>query len=181
MAAPISYSITNQQQLKAQTQQVINKTALDLGFGTARKSLTVRIRMRKGVGHRSWNSGAVVTSEALIGWLTHGFRAGTKHKRIKGRPVFDQYIELYSEDIKQLCIKAFKGSGSIKEKAYRAGVMVMNDLKHKVYQGSFNLAPNHGKYAKRKYGAGYGDVPLVATKHLFEALEVVVLTGGESG
>lgn len=175
MAGFIEYDIVNEQQLKAHSQQVVDKVALQLGFTTAKKGLTVRIQMRKGVGHRSWNSGATVTSEALIRWLTHGFRAGSKHKRIKGRPVFDEYLSLYSEDIANMCALAFRGSGSIREKSLRAGRAVLNDLKKKIYQGSFNLASNTGKYALRKWGAGYGDVPLVATKHLFEALEVVII------
>lgn len=175
MAGMIAYEITNQSQLKEHTQEVIDKTALELGFTTAGKSLTIKIRMRKGVGHRSWNSkGSVVDSEELFRWLTGGFRAGAKHKRIRGRPVFDQYIQLYSEDIAIMCAVAFKGSGTIMEKSYRAGQMVLSDLKKKIYQGSFNLAPNHGKYAARKWGAGYGDVPLVATKALMNTLEVVV-------
>ena len=173
--AYIEYEIKNQPQLKGHSQEVLNKTAVKLGFTTARKQITIKIRMKKGVGHRSWNSPrSVVDSEELFKWLTGGFHAGRQRKRIRGRPVLDQYIQIYSEDIANMCAAAFRGSGSIREKSYRAGVMIMNDLKHKIYQGSFNLAPNHGKYAERKLGAGYGDIPLVATKRLMETLEVVV-------
>ena len=50
----------------------------------------------------------------------------------------------------------------------------MEDLKHKIYSGSIALASNKGKYLKDKRAAGYGDIPLVATKTLFEDLEVVI-------
>ena len=173
--AYVEYTFDNERQLKSNSQEVLDKTALKLGFTTARKSMTIKIRMRKGVGHQSWNSPkSIVDSEELFRWLTGGFRAGTKHKRIRGRPVLDQYIQLYSEDIAVMCAMAFRKSGTIKDKCYRAGVMILDDLKHKIYSGSFNLAPNVGKYAKRKWGAGYGDIPLVATKRLMETLEVVV-------
>ena len=173
--AYIEYEIVNQPQLKAHTQEVIDRVALELGFTTARKSLTIKIRMRKGVGHRSWNSPKSITdSEELFSWLTGGFRAGRQKKRIRKRPVLDQYVQNYSEDIANMCTAAFRMSGTITDKSYRAGKMVLNDLKHKIYNGSFNLAPNQGKYAERKWGAGYGDIPLVATKRLFEALEVVI-------
>lgn len=173
--AYVEYTFDNERQLRSQSQEVLNKTALKLGFNTARKSLTIKIRMKKGVSHRSWNSGKAVTdSEELFRWLVSGFRAGKQKKRIRGRPVLDQYVQLYSEDIAIMCAVAFRGSGNITEKCYRAGEMILADLKHKIYQGSFNLAPNRGKYAERKWGAGYGDVPLVATKALINTLEVVV-------
>ena len=169
-----AYKITNSNQLKSQTQQVIDKTALDLGFTTARKSLTITIRFKKGASHKSWNSGKMVESQQLAEWLTGGFKAGGRSPRIAKRPVFDRYLEAYSDHIKDLCVLAFQGSGSIQDKAYRAGHYVMEDLKHKIYSGSIALASNKGKYLKDKRAAGYGDIPLVATKTLFEDLEVVI-------
>ena len=169
-----TYSITNSAQLKSHTQQVMDKTAVDLGFTTARKSLTIKIRFKKGASHRSWNSGKMVESQRLAEWLTGGFKAGGRSPRVAKRPVFDRYVETYSEQIKALCVLAFQRSGTIQEKAYAAGELVMQDLKHKIYSGSIALAANKGKYRKAKEAAGYGDIPLVATKTLFEDLEVVL-------
>lgn len=173
--AAIFYNLTEQLQLKNISQEVVNKTAVKLGFTTARKSLKIRIRFKKGASHKSWNSGKLTDSQELAEWLTGGFRAGGRSPRIAKRPVFDRYLELYSQEIKDLCVRAFKGSGSIKEKAYKAGRLVLNDMKHKIYSGSIPLALNHGQYLKRKRAAGYGDTPLVATKQLFEDLEVVII------
>lgn len=174
MAGLISYEITNKNQLQSMTEQVINKTAVQLGFTTARKSLTIRIRFKKGASHKSWNSGKMTESQQLAQWLVSGFKAGKAHKRIRGRPVFDQYLTFHKDEVKNICINAFKGSGSIREKALRAGEKVKEDLKRRIYQGSFYLAPNGGRYAVEKMKHGYGDIPLVATKALFEDLEVVV-------
>lgn len=174
MAGYIRYEFENEQTLKAQSTEVLNKVAIGLGFETARKSLNIKIRFKKGASHRSWNSGSLLPSQELAMYLVKGFRAGRKHKRIPKRPVFDMYLEEYSEEIADICAYAFRGSGTIRERAKRAGEAVKNDFKRRIYQGSFDLAPNTGKYAKRKWGAGYGDIPLVATKKLFEDLEVVV-------
>lgn len=174
MAGYIRYEFENEQTLKAQSTEVLNKVAIGLGFETARKSLNIKIRFKKGASHRSWNSGSLLPSQELAMYLVKGFRAGRKHKRIPKRPVFDMYLEEYSEEIADICAYAFRGSGTIKERAKRAGEAIKNDFKRRIYQGSFDLAPNTGKYAKRKWGAGYGDIPLVATKKLFEDLEVVV-------
>lgn len=174
MAGFVSYDITNGSQLKRTTQEVIDKTATKLGFSTARKSLNIIIRFKKGASHRSWNSGKVLSSQKLATYLVSGFRAGRAHKRIKARPVFDKYLEEYSEEMRDICVRAFNAHDSIANKAYTAGIRVMRDLKRKIYKGSFNLAPNRGDYAARKWAKGYGDVPLVATKSLFEDLEVVV-------
>ena len=174
MAGVISYDIKNGSQLKNNTQQIVDKTAVKLGFSTARKSLTIKIRFKKGASHRSWNSGETLSSQKLAEYLVKGFRAGKAHKRIKARPVFDKYLEEYSEEMRDICIRAFKAHDSIQNKAYTAGLRVMRDLKRKIYNGSFNLAPNRGEYAARKWAKGYGDVPLVATKALFGDLEVVV-------
>lgn len=174
MAGYIRYEFENERTLKAQSTEVLNKVAIGLGFETARKSLNIKIRFKKGASHRSWNSGSLLPSQELAMYLVKGFRAGRKHKRIPKRPVFDMYLEEYSEEIADICAYAFRRSGTIKERAKRAGEAVKEDFKRRIYQGSFNLAPNTGKYAKRKWGAGYGDIPLVATKKLFEDLEVVV-------
>lgn len=174
MAGYIRYEFENEQTLKAQSTEVLNKVAIGLGFETARKSLNIKIRFKKGASHRSWNSGSLLPSQELAMYLVKGFRAGRKHKRIPKRPVFDLYLQEYSEDIADMCAYAFRGSGTIRERAKRAGEAIKNDFKRRIYQGSFDLAPNTGKYAKRKWGAGYGDIPLVATKKLFEDLEVVV-------
>lgn len=174
MAGYIRYEFENEQTLKAQSTEVLNKVAFGLGFETARKSLNIKIRFKKGASHRSWNSGSLLPSQELAMYLVKGFRAGRKHKRIPKRPVFDLYLQEYSEEIADICAYAFRSSGSIRERAKRAGEAIKNDFKRRIYQGSFDLAPNTGKYAKRKWGAGYGDIPLVATKKLFEDLEVVV-------
>lgn len=174
MAGYIRYEFENEQTLKAQSTEVLNKVAIGLGFETARKSLNIKIRFKKGASHRSWNSGSLLPSQELAMYLVKGFRAGKKHKRIPKRPVFDLYLQEYSEEIADICAYAFRGSGTVKERAKRAGEAIKNDFKRRIYQGSFDLAPNTGKYAKRKWGAGYGDIPLVATKKLFEDLEVVV-------
>ena len=174
MAGFVSYSIENGSQLKNNTQQLINKTAYDIGFTTARKSLHIIIRFKKGASHRSWNSGKMLPSQKLAEYLVKGFKAGKAHKRIKARPVFDRYLEEYSEEMKEICVRAFRAHDSIHNKAYTAGLRIMRDLKRKIYNGSFNLAPNRGDYAARKWAKGYGDVPLVATKSLFEDLEVVI-------
>lgn len=174
MAGYVRYEFENEQTLRAQSTEVLNKVAFGLGFETARKSLNIKIRFKKGASHRSWNSGSLLPSQELALYLVKGFRAGKKHKRIPKRPVFDMYLEEYSEEIADMCAYAFRTKGSVRERALRAGNMIMADFKRRIYQGSFNLAPNTGKYARRKWGAGYGDVPLVATKKLFEDLEVVV-------
>lgn len=174
MAGFVSYDIENNSQLKNNTQQIIDKTAIKLGFSTARKSLTIKIRFKKGASHRSWNSGEMLPSQRLAEYLVKGFKAGKAHKRIKARPVFDKYLEEYSEEMKEICVRAFRAHDSIRNKAYTAGLRIMRDLKRKIYSGSFNLAPNRGEYAARKWAKGYGDVPLVAQKKLFEDLEVVI-------
>jgi hypothetical protein len=174
MAGYVRYELENEQTLKAQSQELLNKTAIGLGFESARKQVRIIIRFKKGASHRSWNSGSLLPSQELAMYLVKGFRAGIKHKRIPARPVFDQYLEYYGEEIHDICVREFRRHVSIRERAERAGLAIMRDFKRRIYQGSFNLAPNTGKYAKRKMGAGYGDIPLVATKKLFEDLEVVV-------
>lgn len=174
MAGYIRYEFENEQTLKAQSTEILNKTAIGLGFESARKSINIKIRFKKGASHRSWNSGSLLPSQELAIYLVKGFRAGKKHKRIPKRPVFDMYLEEYSEEIADICAYAFRGKGTIRQRAKKAGEAILQDFKRRIYQGSFNLAPNTGKYAKRKWGAGYGDIPLVATKKLFEDLEVVV-------
>ena len=175
MAGYVRYELENEQTLKAQSQEVLEKTAIGLGFESARKSISIKIRFKKGASHRSWNSGSLVESQELAMYLVNGFRAGRKHKRIPARPVFDQYLELYGDEIHDICVHEFRRHVSIRERAERAGLAVMRDFKRRIYQGSFSLAPNTGKYAKRKMGAGYGDTPLVATKALLEDLEVIVI------
>lgn len=174
MAEYIRYEFENERTLKAQSTEILNKTAIGLGFESARKSINIKIRFKKGASHRSWNSGSLLPSQELAIYLVKGFRAGRKHKRIPKRPVFDMYLEEYSEEIADICAYAFRGRGTIRQRAKKAGEAILYDFKRHIYQGSFNLAPNTGKYAKRKWGAGYGDIPLVATKKLFEDLEVVV-------
>lgn len=174
MSELITYDITNRSQLKQTTQQVINNTAIDLGFTTARKSIDIRIRFAKGASHCNWMTGQYVESQQLALWLVKGFKAGRAHKKIRGRPVFDQYLAFHKDEMKNICVRVFNGSGSIRDKAQRAGEEVLRDLKRRIYQGSFYLAPNGGTYAIRKMRAGLGDTPLVAAKRLFEDLEVVV-------
>ena len=176
MAGVISYNV-NERNLKSTSQQVVDKTAIKLGFTTARKSLTIRIRFKKGASHRSWNSGKMTDSQQLAEWLTGGFKAGGRSPRIAKRPVFDRYLSLYSEQVKNICVQVFRSYShwSIKEKARIAGERVMEDMKRKIYSGSIPLASNHGQYLKKKRAAGYGDIPLVATKMLFEDLEVVIV------
>jgi hypothetical protein len=174
MAGYIRYEFENEQTLKAQSTEILNKTAIGLGFESARKSINIKIRFKKGASHRSWNSGSLLPSQELAMYLVKGFRAGRKHKRVPKRPVFDLYLQEYSEEIADLCAYAFRTRGTIRQRAKKAGEAIKNDFKRRIYQGSFDLAPNTGKYAKRKWGAGYGDIPLVATKKLFEDLEVVV-------
>lgn len=175
MARYIRYELENEHTLKAQSQEVLNKTAIGLGFESARKSLNIKIRFKKGASHRSWVSKkSVLPSQELAMYLVGGFHAGRSHKRVPKRPVFDLYVSEYSETIRDICVQAFKTSGSIQERALKAGEAVMEDFKHRIYQGSFAISPNARKYLKRKMGAGYGDIPLVATKRLFEDLEVVV-------
>lgn len=175
MSGYVKYELKNEQTLKAQSQELLNKTAFKFGIDTARKSLTIIIRFKKGASHRSWNSGSLLTSQQLALYLVGGFHAGKGHKHIPKRPVFDMYLEEYSEEITNICVQAFRTSGTIRERAEKAGEAILRDFKRKIYEGSFNLAPNTGKYAKRKWGAGYGDTPLVATKKLFEDLEVIVI------
>lgn len=170
----VSYKVENEQQLKSHSQQLVDKATLDLGFTTARRGLTIRIGFKKGASHISWNSKSVVSTASLARWLMSGFRAGGR-KRIKARPVFDLYLQYYSEEMRDICISKFRQHSSIANKAYAAGVAIMNDIKHKIYAGSFNLAPNMGKYAEKKFGKGYGDVPLVATKALLKDMEVTIL------
>lgn len=169
----VSYEIENEQQLKSHTQQLVDKTAYNLGFTTARKSITIRIGFKKGASHVSWNSGSEVSSAALAKWLMGGFRAGGR-KRIKARPAFGNYLQYHSEEMRDICVQVFRRHDSIRNKAYAAGKAVMNDIKHKIYQGSLGLAPNMGKYAEKKYGKGYGDIPLVATKALLNDIEVTI-------
>lgn len=174
MAGVIHYNIKNKNQLKQHTQQVVNKTALDLGFTTARKSLTIKIRFKRGASHVSWNSGSEVSSQRLARWLMGGFHAGKTRVPVAARPAFEEYTQNYSIRIKNICKEAFAKSGTIRDKSYKAGVAVMEDMKHKIYEGSLNLAANSGKYAQQKL-ARYGDIPLVATKSLLNDLEVVIV------
>lgn len=175
MAGYVRYEFENEQTLKAQSTEILNKTAIKLGFESARKSINIKIRFKKGASHRSWTSKkSILPSQELAMYLVRGFRAGSKHKRIPKRPVFDLYLQEYSEKIADICAYAFRGSGTVTERAKRAGEAIKEDFKHRIYQGSFSLAQNTGTYAVRKWGAGHGDIPLVATKKLFEDLEVVI-------
>ena len=169
----VSYKVENEQQLKSHSQYLVDKATFDLGFTTARRDLIIRIGFRKGASHVSWNSGSEVSSVALAKWLMGGFRAGGK-RRIKARPAFGNYLQYHSEEMRDICVKAFRRHDSIRNKAYAAGKAIMNDIKHKIYQGSLGLAPNMGKYAEKKYGKGYGDIPLVATKALLNDIEVTI-------
>ena len=74
-----------------------------------------------------------------------------------------------------ICIKAFNGSGTIAEKAERAGRLVLRDFKRKIYTGSLAVDGNSAVYGKRKRRKGYGDTPFVATNALLSDLEVVIV------
>lgn len=182
MAGFVRYDITNAQTLKSHSQQVLDKTAFDLGFDTARKSINIKIRFKKGASHRNWNNGKMMNSQALANMLVNGYRCRKPgHTRRTGvrvppRPVFDNYLSLYSEEMRNIVIDTFnkyKGR-SVKERCEIAGERIMYDFKRKIYQGSLGLADNQGQYLIRKMGAGLGDTPLVASKTLFEDLEVIV-------
>lgn len=175
MAGFISYEIENQGQLKQQTQQVIDRTAIELGFKTARKGLDIVIKFAEGASHSSWNSSSLTDSQQLALWLTGGFRAGKSRTRIPARPVFSNYVNFHRDEIKNRCVQAFQGSGSIETKALRAGEEILEDLKRQIYRGSLYVAPNSGDYARRKLKKGYGDIPFVATKDLLEDLEVQIV------
>jgi len=172
--AVVRYSIQNQGQLRQQSQRVVNKTALELGFTTARKSLTIKIRFKKGASHTSWNSGKEVSTRKLARWLMGGFHAGKAKVYVTARPAFEEYTQNYSQHIRDICVEVFRHSGTIHDKALRAGNAIKADMTRKVYEGSLNLAANVGKYAERK-AAHYGDIPLVATKALMNDLEVVII------
>jgi hypothetical protein len=182
MAGLVRYEIKNEASLKAQSQNVVDKVAFELGFQTKRKELNIQIRFKKGATHANWCNGKSVLSEDLINMLVSGYRC-RKPGRIRrtgatvpARPVFDNYLELYSERMRDTVIKTFQtySHWSIPDRCRMAGKKIIDDFKKQIYSGSLGLAPNQGKYALRKMGAGYGDIPLVATKKLFEDLEVVV-------
>ena len=63
MAGYVRYELENEQTLKAQSQEVLEKTAIGLGFESARKSINIKIRFKKGASHRSWNSGSMLLSQ----------------------------------------------------------------------------------------------------------------------
>lgn len=175
MAGLVQYQITNAQTLKAHSQEIVNKTAVRLGFDSARKSITVRIRFRKGASHQSWNSGKLTEAQQLATWLVKGFRAGRARTKIRARPVFDQYLQFHGSEIRNRCVQVFNSykGRSIKDRALIAGEEIKRDFQRRIYQGSFYLAPNMGHYALKKMRL-YGDTPLVATKALFKDLEVVI-------
>lgn len=182
MAGFVKYDITNAQTLKAHSQQVLDKTLFDLGIETARKQLDIIIRFKKGASHKNWLTGQMVNSQALANMLINGYRcrkpgrSRRTGKRVPPRPVFDNYLSLYSQEMRDIVVDTFNKykNRSIKERCEIAGERIMDDFKRKIYQGSVGLEVNHGNYAIRKLGAGYGDIPLVATKALFEDLEVIV-------
>lgn len=182
MAGYVRYEFENEQTLKSHSQQVLDKTAFELGFDTARKSIQIIIRFKRGASHKNWLTGQWVSSQALANMLVNGYRcrkprhARRTGKRVPPRPVFDNYVSLYSQDMTQIVVDTFRRYKrySIKERSVIAGERIMQDFKKKIYSGSLALEQNHGKYAVRKFGAGYGDIPLVASKSLFEDLEVIV-------
>ena len=92
------------------------------------------------------------------------------------RPVFENYVALYSNDMKRICAETFKtySHWSVAQRAEQAGKAIIRDMKKKIASGSLALAPNQGKYAVRKARAGHGDAPFRATGALLKSLEVVV-------
>lgn len=182
MAALIHYEIENEASLKAHSQDVADKVAFELGFQTKKKELSIKIRFKKGASHTNWHNNKSILSEDLINILVTGYRGrkpGRKRRTgatVPARPVFDSYLEHYSERMRDIVIKTFQtySHWSIRERCRMAGKKIIEDFKKQIYTGSLGLASNQGKYALRKMGAGYGDIPLVATKKLFEDLEVVI-------
>ena len=176
MAGFISYQIENEQSLKEHSQELVDKVAFELGFKTKRKEVRLAIRFAKGASHTNWRTGQTTyDAEELARLLVRGFRS--KHgERIRPRPFFKNYMNYYSEDVRDIVIETFRiySHWSVTNRCYMAGKRILEDFKRKVYTGSLGLAGNQGKYALRKIGAGYGDLPLVVTKAMFEALEVVV-------
>lgn len=178
----IRYEIENEASLKAHSQDVADKVAFELGFQTKKKELHIKIRFKKGASHTNWRNNKSILSEDLINILVSGYRCrkpGRKRRTgvtVPARPVFDNYLELYSEHMRDIVIKTFQtySHWSIRERCRMAGKKIIEDFKKQIYTGSLGLASNQGKYALRKMGAGYGDIPLVATKKLFEDLEVVI-------
>lgn len=176
MSGFVKYSFENAETLKAQSAQVVDRTAYALGFDTARKSLNISIRFALGASHQSWNSGSMTDSQQLAEWLVNGFHAGKQKTPVPGRPVFDNYMAYYGEQMQEICASVFRiySHWSIRDRAYEAGKAVLRDFKRRIYTGSLAIASNSGDYAKRKSRKGYGDAPFVATSALLEDLEVVI-------
>ena len=175
MSGMVSYNITNESQLKQQAAHVFDGVSFDLGFTTARKSIDIEIRFKHGASHQSWNSGSMTEVQQLAQWLVSGFHAGKQKIPVPGRPVFDNYLAYYSDTMYDICIKAFNGSGTIAEKAERAGRLILRDFKRKIYTGSLAVDGNSAIYGKRKRRKGYGDAPFIATNALLSDLEVVIV------
>ena len=175
MSGFVNYSIENMSSLKEQAQQVVDGTAFDLGFRTARKSINIGIRFKLGASHQSWRGGKLTFSQQLAEWLVNGFHAGRQRYPVPGRPVFDNYMDLYGEQVHNICVNAFQtySHWSIPDRALMAGEAVLRDFKRRIYSGSLGVAANSGEYAKRKFRR-YGDAPFVATTALINDLEVVI-------
>lgn len=158
---------------------VAEKTAIALGFESPRRAVHIKIRFKKGVSHTSWCSKSSIDDvRALADLLIKGYRI--KKGRAKGvsvpaRPIFDNYMANYGNEVIYIVEKAFTTyrKWSVKDRARKAGENIMKHLQEKTYNGSIGLAANQGKYAARK-AAKYGDAPFVATRDLLHNLEVVV-------
>lgn len=179
MAGFVRYEIENEASLKAHSQDVADKVAFELGFETKRKQLDIKIRFKKGASHANWiNSKHSPDADVLIGYLVNGYKCGGRAKgaSVKPRPVFDNYADKYSEDMKEIVVQTFRtySHWSVPDRCVVAGRKIMEDFKKKIYSGSLGLVKNEGKYLELKLKYGKGDIPLVATKKLFDALEVVI-------
>lgn len=176
MSGFVRYSFDNAETLKAQSAQVVDSTAYALGFDTARKSLNISIRFARGASHQSWNSGSLTDSQQLAEWLVNGFHAGKQKTPVPGRPVFDNYMAYYGEQMQEICASVFRtySHWSIRDRAYKAGKAVLRDFRNRVYNGSLGVASNSSTYLKRKLRKCGGDAPFVATKALLNDLEVVI-------
>ena len=165
---------------KTTAEMAFEKTAIKLGFTSPKRSLHIKIRVKKGASHVSWSNpkSSITDAAVLAAVLIKGFRAKkgrAKGVRVPARPIFTNYASMYRNDMVEIIRKTFKSYShwSVRDRAVHAGKAIIRDLKKKAYNGSLDLAVNQGKYAAKKL-AKYGDAPFVATKALLNSLEVVI-------
>lgn len=142
---------------------------------SARKSVAIKIRFKKGASHKSWRRGTVSSVWDVAGGLINGTYGGNIGYSGTARPIFENYREMREDFIKDTIAKMFSDTYSHWSYADRlavAGERIKRDLVEQVKMRKLGLAPNTGDYARRKRHQFGLRAPFEATGALLKELEV---------